>query len=216
MVDIRLREGERFTHEPCVGLAQRIVPPLHMTGLSAGLVHAPVSRAGKPVAISFPTITHTPTAFIRPGNAAPQLTAGLFTAIPQGKGHNLSGAPTQRRPQPALPFPRPDKAPHLIQLQLIARSRWQQGVLDAGSLRRFFLTIPPGFAAPPQRPAQSRACWGVRNTPPRSGSSRLRYRAPWDSRPRSAHTPYSDIAASPWDYARFSQCRDSDSGDTDA
>jgi hypothetical protein len=127
----------------------------------------------------------------------------------------LAGAPTQGGPQPALLLPCPDKAPHFIQLQFIARSRGQQRVLDAGSLRRFFLTRPLAFAGRPQRSAEFLACWAAHSTPPESGFSQPRYTARWDSIPRSSHRLYRDTAACPWDYARFSQSPDSDSGDSD-
>jgi hypothetical protein len=215
MIEIRLREGERLAYVPSIGLAQRIVPAFPVTGFPAGLVRARVRRAGKHVAIGLPAVTNTPTAFIRRRNVPPQLTTGLFTAISKGKGANLSGAPTQGGPHPPLLLPRPDKAPHFIQLQFIARSRRQQRVLDEGSLRRFFLTRPLAFAGRPQRPAQFLAGWAARSTPPESGFSQPRYTARWDSRPRSSPILYSDTAACPWDYARFSQSPDSDSGDSD-
>jgi hypothetical protein len=83
-------------------------------------------------------------------------------------------------------------------------------------LGSFFLTMQPRFAGPRQRCAQSRGDWAARSRPPESALAAPRYTARWDSRPRSSCTPYSDIAASPWDYARFSQCLDSASEDTDA
>jgi hypothetical protein len=177
MIEIRFREGERLTDVACVRLAQRIVPALHVTSFPAGLGRTAMPRTGEHVAISFPEITHTPTAFIRRRNASPQLATGLFTALPQGKRDNLSRPATQRRPQPALLFPCPDKAPHFIQLQLIARSRGQQGGLEGSSLRCFFLTTLLAFAAPLQSSAQSHAYWAAHNRRPESGSSRLRCRA---------------------------------------
>src|SRR5215831_17964366 len=183
MIEIRLREGKRLAHIPSIGLAQRIVPPFHMTGFPACLVRASVCRAWQHVAISLPEVAHPPTAFIRRGNAPPPLATGLFTAIPNGKGNNLPGTPAQGGPQPALLLPCPDKAPHFIQLQFIARSRGQQRGLDAGLLRRFFLTRPLAFAGRLQRSAQFLACWAVRSTPPESGFSPPRYTTRWDSIP---------------------------------
>jgi hypothetical protein len=184
-----------------------------MSGFPDGLGRTPMPRGGKNMARSFPEITHTSTAFIDHRNAPPQLATGLFTTIPNGKSDNLSSQPTQRSPQPPLLFPRPHKTPHFIQLQLITRSRWQR-VLEDGPLRRFFLTSPPAFAAPPQRSAQSPACRAARSRPPKSALVAPRCPACWDLRPRSTHGLYPNIFLSRR-LTPVPQCRASDSGDND-
>ena len=125
MVEIRLGERERLAHVASIGLAQRVVPAFHMARFPTGFIHAPVPPAGKHVAIGLPEVPKTSTALIRRGNALPQYATSLLTAISNRKGDNLSGAPTQRGPPPALLLPRAYKAPHVIEFQLIARSRGQ-------------------------------------------------------------------------------------------
>lgn len=215
MIEVRLGEREGFSYVARIVLPQGIIPPFHMIGLPAAFAHPLMGLGWKDAAIRLSEVTEAAAPFVCGGNPLPQAPTRPGAVIAQSKGHNLPRPATQGRPQPALLFPRPDKAPHLIDLQLIARSRGQQRGLEGGSLRRFFLTTPLGFAAPPQRPAQSRAYWAARSRPPESALAAPRYTARWDVTPRSARTPYSDTVACPWDYARSSQSPDSDSGDTD-
>ena len=215
MIEVQLGEREGFAPVAGIGLAPGVVPAFPVRGRPTGLVHASMGQGGKDVAIGVPEVTETATPLIGGGNPLPQLPTGLLTAVPNHKGDNLPGAPTQGRPQPALVLPRAHKTPPFIHLQVIARSRGDQRVLDCLPLGRFFLTTPPAFAAPRQRPAQSLACWVARSTRLEAGLSRPQYRGHWDLTRRSSHTPYPDTVAALWDYARSSRWLRSANGGID-
>jgi len=139
--------------------ASVFVPAFHMTGFPACLVRAPVRRAWKHVAIGFPEVTNTPTAFIRRGNVPPQLAAGLFTAIPNGKAtiwrvrrhravHNQRSFAVSRQSSTLHPAP---------VYRALARAAACPGRWLAAPF--FFLTRPLAFAGRPQRSAEFLACW---------------------------------------------------------
>lgn len=100
MIEVRLGEGERLADVARIGLAQRVVPAFHVTGLPAGFGYTLMRRERQDVARGVPEIAETATPSIGRRNALPQLPTGLRTAVANREGDNLPGAPTQGSPQP--------------------------------------------------------------------------------------------------------------------
>src|SRR5712692_5796703 len=196
MIKVGLRERQRLTYVAGIGLAQGVVPALHVRGLSALFAHTVRGGGREDRAVG-----------------VPELPTRLFTAVANDKGHDLPGAPTHGSPQPALVLPARHERPDLVQLQFIPGLSGQQSILDAFALRRFFLTMRPGSAAPLQRPAQSPAYWAVHSRRPGCGLGLHRCRARSDSRRHSCRTLYTDTVACLWRCARSLPGRGSDNED---
>lgn len=89
MIEVRLEEGERLTDVAGIGLAQGVVPVLHVLGLPAVFSHAPMSFGGKGQLVGFSEVTEAVAEFVLLRNSGPQLPTRLFTTISNHKSYNL-------------------------------------------------------------------------------------------------------------------------------
>ena len=113
----RFGEGERLPNEPRQALPQRVVEPLDVGCLPGLLSHRRMLIVRDDLGVSFPEVAVAVTLPITLWDRLPQLLAGLGTPIPQSHGHDLTGRPAHRQPDPDLVYPSEDEAPELIQFQ---------------------------------------------------------------------------------------------------
>ena len=102
MKGIALRKRKSFPNIPCLMLAQRAIPTLHVRRLSALFANRLVRFLRQDFSISIPEIAVGNTTAILHWNFVPQTTTGRFATIPDHKGDDLSGSTAHHCPQPAF------------------------------------------------------------------------------------------------------------------
>ena len=132
MVTIVFGERQGATGITTIPLAQGVVPAFLMVGLAAAFWNRMVLIGWHDERIDIEGIGEDWTGTIGVGDGLPQLAGSGFGAIPNGIRHNLTGAATLRRPQPAFEPFLAHKGHQLIHLQHIFDLRWQQGLLQTG------------------------------------------------------------------------------------
>ncbi len=93
--DFTLGKGERLAHEPRQALTQRIVPALNVIGLTTVFTTSTMLLLGQHLAVTVPEVAIQQTMTIAQGDALPEQTTGLGTAVTHGVGHNLPRAAAQ-------------------------------------------------------------------------------------------------------------------------
>jgi len=132
MKGIALRKRKSFPNIPCLMLAQRAIPTLHVRRLSALFANRLVRFLRKDIRIGIPEIAVGNTTAILHWNFVPQTATGRFAPIPDHKGDDLSGSTAHHRPQPAFMGLLEHKAPGFIIFQDIGWFRGQQSILQFG------------------------------------------------------------------------------------
>lgn len=112
--EVRLGEGESFSHQARQSLAQSAVETLNMVCLGFGLALGELMRPYH-FGLSLPDVGKAVRVLVICWNGLLQLVAGVFAAISNDKRHNLPCASAQGQPNPALILAPFDKTPNLIQ-----------------------------------------------------------------------------------------------------
>jgi hypothetical protein len=100
-----------------------------VVGLAAFFANRMMRLFRKNVGIGFPEITVRLAVLVLWWNCLPERPASGFAAISDHESHDLSGATTHRRPQPAFVRFSEHKQPDFIQFEYIFRFGKQQGGL---------------------------------------------------------------------------------------
>ena len=108
-------------------MAKGAVPAFHVIELPAVFADLLMGLGRQDFLISFPKVAEAGTGSIFYWDAAPQMSAGVGTAVTQGKGNDLPSSPTHDGPQPAFILPQGYKRPHFIVFEDVVRFSWQQG-----------------------------------------------------------------------------------------
>lgn len=139
MPAISFRKRQGLANLPGDTLSERVIPSLHMRGLSCLFADAPMGFDWKDSGIRLPEIAETETPPIRVRNPMPEAVTGSFTVIANHKGDDLSRPTAQDGPQPAFPCPFADTRPDLIDFQAVVWLRWRQCRLQRRQRVDFFL-----------------------------------------------------------------------------
>ncbi len=100
---LTLRERQRLSHEASQPLAQSAIPALHMIGLAALLAYCLVPIFRKDLLVALPKIAvEYPLSAITLRNTLPKLPTSLLASVAYRVSYHLTGAPTQRQPDPAF------------------------------------------------------------------------------------------------------------------
>ena len=127
MPTISFGKRQRFTDIASHALTERIVPPFLMRRLPGFFTNTPMGFLGKYRPIGLPKITGTDALAEHWRNAAPQMSTGTLTAVANHKGHNVTRASQQRRPEPAFVHAFPDETPGVIDVQHVLPLRsWKR------------------------------------------------------------------------------------------
>ena len=88
--DLGLGKGQRHAHKTGEALAQRVIPALHMSGLSRLFAHSRVLLLGNHASIYFQKVRKAMTLAILLRNRLPQPLTRLFTPLPNRIRHYLT------------------------------------------------------------------------------------------------------------------------------
>ena len=89
MHDLGRGKGQRHAHKTGEALAQRIIPALHMSGLSCLFTHSRVLLLGNHIRIYVQKVRQAMALAIRLRNCFPQPLTRLFTPLPNRIRHHL-------------------------------------------------------------------------------------------------------------------------------
>ncbi len=113
--DLRLGKGERHAHKTGEALAQRVIPALHMSGLSRLFAYSRVLLFGNHAHIDFQKVGKAMALAILLRNRLPQPLTRLFTPLPNCIRHYLTALSAQSDPNPRVIRFFEDKRPQFIQ-----------------------------------------------------------------------------------------------------
>ena len=129
----RLGKGQRHAHKTGEALAQRVIPALHMSGLSRLFAHSRVLLLGNHASIYFQKVRKAMAVAIRLRNRLPQPLTRLFTPLPNCIRHHLTRLTAQGDPNPRVVRFFEYERPQFVQFQCrgsgILWVRGEQGCL---------------------------------------------------------------------------------------
>ncbi len=100
--DLGLGKGQCHAHKTGQSLAQRIIPPLDMTGFSCLFAHGSMLLLWDDQSIDSQKVGEAMALAILLRNRLPQPPACLFVPSPNGIGHHLSCLAAQGDPNPGV------------------------------------------------------------------------------------------------------------------